>query len=45
MYRAYRQSAHNGSFTQSLFGEQQMNALGDYVQAALMLNYAGREVG
>ena len=29
----------------NLFGEQQMLALADYVQAALMLNYNGRRVG
>ena len=29
----------------NLFGEQQMSALADYVQAALMLNYNGRRVG
>ena len=29
----------------SLFGEQQMSALADYVQASLMLNYNGRRVG
>ena len=29
----------------NLFGEQQMSALADYVQAALMLNYNGRCVG
>ena len=29
----------------NLFGEQQMSALADYVQASLMLNYAGRQVG
>ena len=29
----------------NLFGEQQMSALADYVQASLMLNYNGRRVG
>ena len=29
----------------NLFGEQQMLALADYVQASLMLNYNGRRVG
>ena len=29
----------------NLFGEQQMSALADYVQAALMLNYNGRRFG
>ena len=29
----------------NLFGEEQMSALADYVQASLMLNYNGREVG
>ena len=29
----------------NLFGEQQMSALADYVQAALMLNYNQRRVG
>ena len=29
----------------NLFGEEQMNALADYVMAALMLNYNGRLVG
>ena len=29
----------------SLFGEQQMRSLADYVQAALMLNYNQRNVG
>ena len=29
----------------NLFGEEQMSALADYVQAALMLNYHGRTVG
>ena len=29
----------------NLFGEQQMAALADYVQASLMLNYNGRNVG
>ena len=28
-----------------LFGEQQLSALSDYVQAALMLNHNGRTVG
>ena len=29
----------------NMFGEQQMQALADYVQAALMLRYNGRVVG
>ena len=29
----------------NLFGEQQLTALADYIQAALMLNYNGRNVG
>ena len=29
----------------NLFGEQQMLALADYIQASLMLNYNGRRVG
>ena len=29
----------------NLFGDEQMSALADYVQAALMLNYHGRRVG
>ena len=29
----------------NLFGEQQMSALADYVQASRMLNYNGRRVG
>ena len=33
------------SLLKNLFGEQQMAALADYVQAALMLNYNGRNVG
>ena len=28
-----------------LFGEEQMRALADYIQASLMLNYNKREVG
>ena len=28
----------------NLFGEQQLHSLSDYIQAALMLNHAGREV-
>ena len=33
------------SLLKNLFGEQQMAALADYVQAALMLNYNQRSVG
>ena len=33
------------SLLKNLFGEQQMAALADYVQASLMLNYNGRNVG
>ena len=33
------------SLLKNLFGEQQMAALADYVQASLMLNYNGRKVG
>jgi len=29
----------------NLFGEQQLSALADYIQAALMLNYNDRHVG
>ena len=29
----------------NLFGEQQLNALADYIQSALMLNYNDRHVG
>ena len=29
----------------NLFGDAQMSALADYIQAALMLNYNGRVVG
>ena len=29
----------------NLFGEQQLSALADYIQAALMLNYNSRVVG
>ena len=29
----------------NLFGEEQMSALADYVQASLMLTYNGRSVG
>ena len=29
----------------NLFGKEQMSALADYVQASLVLNYNGREVG
>ncbi len=33
------------SLLKNLFREQQMASLADYVQAALMLNYNGRNVG
>ena len=33
------------SMLKRLFGEQQMSALADYIQAALMLNYNDRAVG
>ena len=33
------------SLLKNLFGEQQMAALADYVQASLMLNYNKRNVG
>jgi len=33
------------SLLKNLFGEEQMSALADYIQAALMLNYNGRQVG
>ena len=33
------------SLLKDLFGDQQMLALADYVQAALMLNYNDRKVG
>ena len=33
------------SLLKNLFGEAQMDALADYVQAALMLNANGRLVG
>ena len=33
------------SLLKNLFGEQQMATLADYVQASLMLNYNGRNVG
>ena len=43
-------AAHGGAgqvfaLLKNLFGEQQMLALADYVQASLMLNYNGRRVG
>ena len=33
------------SLLKNLFGDEQMSALADYIQAALMLNYNGRQVG
>ena len=33
------------SLLKNLFGEEQISALADYIQAALMLNYNGRQVG
>ena len=33
------------SLLKNLFGEQQMSAIADYVEASLKLNYNGRVVG
>ena len=33
------------SLLKTMFGEQQMSALADYIKAALMLRYNGRRIG
>ena len=40
-----REPCGAAALLKNLFGEQQMLALADYVQASLMLNYNGRRVG
>ena len=42
---AGQELARDSALLKNLFGEQQMLALADYVQASLMLNYNGRRVG